>query len=135
MTFEHEQHATTSARPEAVWALWSDPATWSSWDPAVQDVTLEGGFAQGAGGTMVLTGAMEVPVVLEVVEPGRRYLDRLTIGDLVIRIDHVVEGGPDGSEVLVRTTVEGPGAEGVGAMVTADAPRAVAALVSRAERR
>ena len=41
---------------------------------------------------------------------------------------------PDGgSEVTVSTTIEGPGADDIGPMVTAEAPLALAALVGRAE--
>ena len=82
---------------------------------------------------MTLAGGIEAPVVLEVVDDGRRYLDRLTLGDLVIRIDHVVEPADGGSEITVATTIEGPGAEDVGPMVTTDAPTAMARLVELAE--
>lgn len=133
--FTYTRTVTTSAPPAAVWALWCDPGTWSTWDPAVEDVTLPGPFQRGATGTMVLTGGITVPVSLEVVEPGTRYLDELTMGELVIRIDHVVRRGGDGegSEVTVGTTIEGPGAADIGSMVTHDAPTAMAALVELAE--
>jgi hypothetical protein len=132
--FEHSRTVTTSAAPEAVWALWADPSTWPSWDPSVVAVVLDGPFAQGTTGTMTLAGPFEVPVTLVVVEPGARYADELTMGDLVLRIDHVVAPLPDGgSEVTVSTTVDGPGADDVGSMVTAEAPLALAALTAAAE--
>lgn len=133
MTFEHVESVTTTAAPAAVWALWSDVGSWHVWDPAVEAVALEGHFAEGAAGTMTLAGGIEAPVVLEIVEPGARYLDRLTMGDLVIRIDHVVRAEADGSVVTVRTAIEGPGADDVGPMVTRDAPVALAKLVELAE--
>ena len=118
MTFEHSQTVTTTAGTDAVWALWSDPTTWPVWDPSVVAVSLDGDFEEGTTGTMTLGGGIDVPVLLAVVEPGRRYLDQLTMGDLVIRIDHVVvplDGG--GSEVTVSTTISGPGADDIGPMV------------------
>jgi len=130
--FEHTESVTTAAAPEAVWALWSDPATWSSWDPAVEEVRIGGAFAEGASGTMTLTGGIEVPVSLEAVEPGARYLDELRMGDLTIRIDHVVRPSGEGAEITVSTVITGPGAEDVGPMVVADAPRALSALVELA---
>jgi hypothetical protein len=133
MSFEYSRTVSTAATPAAVWALWADPGTWPSWDPAVVSVALDGDFEQGAAGTMVLTGGIEVPVTLEVVEPGRRYLDQLTMGDLVIRIDHVVEPAGSGAEITVGTVITGPGAEDIGPMVTADAPRALDALIEMAE--
>ena len=80
MTFEYSRTVTTTAPARAVWALWSDPGSWHAWDPSVESVALEGHFAEGAAGTMVLTGGIEVPVMLELVEPGARYLDRLADG-------------------------------------------------------
>ncbi|WP_193610814.1 SRPBCC family protein [Nocardioides lijunqiniae] len=134
MTFRYERTVTTTADPAEVWALWSDTDTWPDWDPAVQAVTLDGAFVEGVTGTMTLTGPIEVPVTLDVVVPGSRYLDRLTMGELVIRIDHVIRPTPEGAEVTVTTTIEGPGADDIGPMVTADAPVAMEALVVAAER-
>lgn len=131
--FEHTGVVTSSAPAARVWALWSDPATWSDWDPSVQAVALEAPFAEGVAGTMVLGGGFEVPVVIDVVEDGRRYLDRLTMGELVIRIDHVVEATDAGCEVTVSTTIEGPGAGDIGPIVTAEAPLALTRLVELAE--
>lgn len=133
MTFEHTETATTSATPDAVWALWSDPSGWASWDPSVESVAFEGHFAEGAAGTVVLAGGIEVPVYVELVEPGARFLDRRDLGDLHIRVDHVVTAAGDGAEVTVSTVIEGPGADEVGAMVTADVPQALAALTALAE--
>src|SRR6478609_11224770 len=98
MTFEYERTVPTTASTEDVWALWSDVGSWHAWDPAVERVALEGHFAEGAAGTMSLVGGVEAPFMLEIVEPGRRFLDRLTIGDLVIRIDHQVGAAEGGAE-------------------------------------
>ena len=135
MTFEYELSVPTTASPADVWTLWSDVGSWHAWDPAVERVALEGHFAEGAAGVMSLTGGIEAPFVLEIVEPGARFLDRLTIGDLVIRIDHQVSATDGGSEVLVRTTIEGPGADDIGPMVTGDTPKALAALTGMAEKK
>lgn len=135
MTFEYERTVTTTASPADVWALWSDVGSWHAWDPAVQQVAFEGHFAEGAAGSMVLTGGIDVPFMLEIVEPGARFLDRLTMGDLVIRIDHEVRAAGDGAEVTVRTTIEGPGAADIGPMVTNDTPVALEALTAMAEGR
>lgn len=135
MTFTHTSTITSTVPTAAVWALWSDPATWTDWDPAVQGLVLDGPFEEGTAGTMTLPGPMDVPVVLEVVEAGARYLDRLTLGDLVIRIDHVVAPAGSGCEVTVTTTIEGPGADDIGPMVSRDAPLALARLVELAQSR
>lgn len=134
MTFAHTRTATSAASAASVWALWGDPATWADWDPAVVAVALDGTFAEGTAGVMTLTGPVELPVTLELVEEGHRYLDRLTMGDLVIRVDHVVTALADGGcQVTVSTTIEGPGADDIGTMVTSDAPIAMARLIELAE--
>lgn len=133
MTFEYEHTVATTASPADIWALWSDVGSWHRWDPAVERVALEGHFAEGAAGTLSLAGGIEAPFVLEIVEPHARYLDRLTVGDLVIRIDHHVSAAEGGAEVTVRTTVEGPGADDIGPMVTGDTPKALEALTGMAE--
>ena len=54
---------------------------------------------------MVLTGGIEVPVTLELVEPGARYLDRLEMGEL--RHPHRPRGQglpTGGAEVTVSTS-------------------------------
>jgi hypothetical protein len=134
-SFTHVASVTTTTTPAAVWALWSDIVTWPTWDPAVEEVSLDGPFAAGTAGTMTLRGGIEARFTLEVVAPDARYLDRLTMGDLVIRIDHVVREVSGGTEVTVSTTIDGPGAEDIGPMVTADAPLALEALVALAEGR
>lgn len=135
MTFAYTRTVTTSASPDAVWALWSNPVTWPVWDPAVEAVTLDGPFEEGTAGRMTLGGGIEVPVHLDIVEPGLRYLDRLVMGELVIRIDHLVQALDSGAEVTVTTTIDGPGADDIGPMVTHDAPKAMEALVVMAEGR
>ena len=133
MSFEYEGTVTTSASPKDVWHLWSDVGSWHCWDPSVQQVCMEGHFAEGAAGTMTLTGGVEAPFTLEIVEPHSRFLDRVTMGDLVIHIDHEVKATDSGSEVTVRTHVSGPGAADVGPMVAGDTPKALEALVQLAE--
>ena len=130
--FRHVETLRTTASLERVWALWSNTATWPTWDPPVERVVLDGPFRVGTTGHMVMAGG-EMPFELEVVSPDERYLDVLRMGELEIRVDHVVEPVDGGSQVTVTTEVRGPGAEGVGKMVTADAPVALEALVAHAE--
>ena len=137
MTFEHTETATTTAAPDAVWALWSDLTTWAQWDPAIEGVDIAGDFVEGAAGTLTLGGGIEVPVTLDVVEEGRRFLDRLSMGELVITIDHVVTAQADGegSDLVVTTVIDGPGADDIGPMVTSQSPEALASLAAMAEGR
>ena len=135
MSFDYEHTVTTTATPADVWALWSDVGSWRRWDPTVEQVAIEGHFAEGAAGTMVLTKGLEAQFVLEIVEPCARYLDKLTIGDAVIRIDHQVKATATGSEVTVRTVLNGPGSDEIAPMINAEAARTLDALVALAEKK
>ena len=83
---------------------------------------MEGHFAEGAAGTLTLSGGVEAPFVLDIVEPNRRFLDRITMGDLVINIDHEVTPNGDGSSITVTTHIVGPGATDIGPMVDGGHP-------------
>lgn len=131
--FRHVETLRTTASPARVFALWSDPTTWATWDPPVERVVLDGPFRIGTAGTMVMAGGFEVPFELTEVTADERYVDVLRMGELEIRIDHHVEAVEGGSLITVTTEIDGPGAEGVGPMVTADAPKALAALAAQAE--
>ena len=135
MSFEYEGTVTTSATPADVWHLWSDVGSWHCWDPAVQGVALEGHFAEGAAGTLTLIGDIHAPFVLEIVEQGTRFLDRITMGELMVAIDHEVKATADGAEITVRTLVTGPGSDDIGPIVVGDTPKALAALVEMAEQK
>ncbi len=133
MEFEHTETATTSASPAHVWTLWSDITTWASWDPAVDRVVLDGPFRLGTTGTMVLAGGIEAGFTLVAVSPDACYCDELRLGELLIRIDHLVEATEGGARLTVVTRIEGPGAGDVGPMVVAQAPEALRLLVAQAE--
>lgn len=133
MSFDYEHTVTTTASPAEVWALWSDVGSWHCWDPAVQQVALEGHFAEGAMGTLTLTGGVEAPFVLDIVEPYARFVDRVKLGELMISIDHEVKATDTGSEITARTHIAGPGATDVGPTVVGDTPKALEALVKMAE--
>lgn len=133
MTFEHEGSIATTASPAAIWRLWSDTGSWAQWDPPVERVVLDGPFRVGTTGTLTLAGGIEAAFELTVVRAEECYVDRLTLGDLVIEIDHRVEATDQGALITVRTTIAGPGADQIGPMVTAEAPQALAALVAMAE--
>lgn len=68
----HERSMETKAKPETVWRIWSDPSTWSQWNPDVVSARLDGPFASGATGTMT-TKAQTHKIQITNVEPGRSF--------------------------------------------------------------
>ena len=89
-------------------------------DEALVDAVVAQAAAQGQSRVAASTGG---PVDGVVAAPAA------VAGLQVVR----VEAAEGGSLVTVTTEVTGPGADGVGAKVTADAPPALAALVAQAE--
>jgi hypothetical protein len=69
----HEHTLETSAAPEAVWGIWSQPETWPEWNPDVTAISLKGPLAAGAQGSMTTTRGGPHDVVIESVEPGRSF--------------------------------------------------------------
>jgi hypothetical protein len=132
--YEYEHTVETAAAPEAVWALWADVATWSTWDASVIRSALDGAFEVGGTGTMEIEGPGAIPFVLIEVEPGVSFLDETVLGEAVLRFDHRVEPRrAGGSRISMRITVDGPGAADMGPMVTDDTAEVLEALARRAE--
>ena len=63
----------TTAAPDRIWRLWTDPASWKHWDRGLQDAELEGDFGLGATGRITpLTGPKAKFEVIEL-DPGTSY--------------------------------------------------------------
>jgi hypothetical protein len=69
----HSCAIDTSASPEALWRLWSQPSTWPDWNPDVESISLDGPFASGATGRMRTKRGGEHPIRLEEVADGRSF--------------------------------------------------------------
>ncbi|MEM1116510.1 MAG: SRPBCC family protein [Bacteroidota bacterium] len=78
---------TTTAAPEAVWALWTDVAGWPAWDVALDSAALDGPFAVGARGRLVPASGPASAFEIEAVDVGRSYTfaTRLPLGALRVR--------------------------------------------------
>jgi hypothetical protein len=135
-TYTHtvEAHAT----PEAIWALYEDVTTWPSWDAQAELITRDGPFAAGTTGTMKFVGQEPLGYRLTKVEPLREFVDETPVGELVVRVSHLLEPLPEGClRITYSVEIDGPEdeAQQVGPMVTADFPDTVASLVALAKER
>ncbi|KOV89672.1 SRPBCC family protein [Nocardia sp. NRRL S-836] len=130
--FEFEHSVEGPATAAAVWALWSDVSRWTEWDEGLESATLDGPFAEGSGGTMVVTGQGPVTFTLTSVTDGVGFVDETAVPGAVLRFTHHVEEVPGGVRVTHSVVVEGPAAQSLGPVVTADLPDAVEALVKLA---
>ncbi len=69
----HGRTLETSASPDQVWELWSDVTTWSSWNPDVISVSIDGPFASGTTGRMTTKAGGTHAITLTEVEAGRSF--------------------------------------------------------------
>ncbi len=129
--YEFEHSETTTAPADAVWPLWAETHRWPEWDVAVRSVTLDGGFAVGSSGTMVIDELPPIPFTLVEVTPGRSFTDETRLGDALLRFEHVLEEIDGGTRITYRVTIDGP--PELGPQVTSDTPDAMRALARLAE--
>ena len=130
--FESEHSVETSARAEAVWALWTEVERRGEWDLSVQKLTLDGPFAVGSAGVMYIDGLPPLDYTLTEVEPGVAFTDETAIPGGVVRFAHRLEQVGDRLRVTYRVEVDGPGEMGPG--IVEDVPQAMEALVRLAEK-
>jgi hypothetical protein len=103
----HERSMETTAPPDKVWGIWSNTATWPSWNPDVTAVSLDGPFATGTTGTMT-TGAGTHAIRLEDVTEGRAF-DLVTspIPATTFRFHCEIAPAESGSRISQGVTMSG----------------------------
>jgi hypothetical protein len=134
--YRHRIEADVSA--EAIWSLYEDVTTWPQWDSQAEWISRDGPFATGTTGTMKFKGQEPLHYRLAKVEWGRQFVDETPVGDLVVRVSHLVERL--GSERVLLTyaaEIDGPKeqAKEIGPAITADFPATMASLVTLAKER
>ena len=131
--FRYEHSLNADATPEAIFALYSDIATWPSWDDAIAAMTLDGPFAVGVSGTLSLVNGPTLPFMLAAVTPGCGFADETPLPRGAIRFEHALEPLAHGrTRITHRVQIDGPAADELGPHLTAGIPRTVAALAALA---
>lgn len=133
--FTYTHTVETDVPAGQIWALYEDVSTWPQWDKQAEVVTRDGPFATGSAGTMKFTGQEPLPYRLVRVEPEREFVDETPVGDLVIRVSHLLEpaDGP-GLRITYAAQIFGPAdqAREIGPLITADFPQTMASLIALA---
>jgi uncharacterized protein YndB with AHSA1/START domain len=113
-----ERSVETTASPQAVWKIWSDPPTWQEWNPDVQSMTLNGPFAAGTTGTMKTKQGRRQIQLTEVV-PGHSFRLETTVIPLSrFAFECQVAAGPAGKTTISQgIRVGGPLGGVVGGMM------------------
>jgi hypothetical protein len=137
-SFTHTYTAEADVDAAAIWSLYEDVTTWPQWDAEAEWVTREGPFATGATGSMKFKGQEPLRYRLAKVDPGREFVDETPLGDLVVRVSHLLEPlGPDRVRVTYTAEIDGPEGQAreVGRAITADFAATVGSLVALAKER
>ena len=106
---ETSRSVETSASPERVWTVWSDPSTWPSWNPDIRYVNLNGPFADGTTGTMETNSGGKHNISLSAVEPNRGFTLTSDMPMPATKLDFrcAIEPAGAGSRVSQGVTVKG----------------------------
>jgi hypothetical protein len=137
-TFKYTYTTEADVDAEAIWSLYEDVTTWPQWDADAEWVTREGPFASGTTGSMKFKGQEPLRYSLAKVDPGREFVDETPLGDLVVRVSHLLEPlGPDRVRVTYTAEIDGPEdqAREVGRAITADFAATVSSLAALAKER
>jgi hypothetical protein len=102
--------ARSTTRPDRVWSLWTEPASWGAWDRGLTDASLTGPFTAGARGQITDTTGRTSSFVVEQVDPGRHCRVRVLLPAAALVLDRSVLPSPADAETQVRHDVrfEGP---------------------------
>jgi hypothetical protein len=136
LAFTYQHVLDTPASPAALWRLYSDVSTWPRWDEAFEEVTLDGPFEPGSGGTLKVRGRDPLAFRLVEVDTERGFVDETLIPGGVIRFRHRIEPRDDGKVRLTHEVeIEAPPAmaDQLGAAITAGVPETMRELARLAE--
>ncbi|XLS29656.1 SRPBCC family protein [Flavobacteriaceae bacterium M23B6Z8] len=84
----HFSHTlTTTARPEAIWKIWTDVHNWKQWDSGLRDAEIQGDFSTGNKGYIISLENRKSTFEITSVEPGKTYTfkTKLPMGALYIK--------------------------------------------------
>jgi hypothetical protein len=130
------EHSTeTSLEPEAIWRGWAAVDRWPEWNSDIERISLAGPFAPGSTIAMTPRGQETVELRIAAAVEGELFVDEADVGGTVVRTTHRIDRiGTDRFRVVSRLEADGPAAEQIGPVVSADFPETIAALVEHAAR-
>jgi hypothetical protein len=134
--YTHTVEADVTAA--AIWSLYEDVSTWPLWDAQAEWVTRDGPFVAGTCGAMKFNGSDALAYRLARVEPGREFVDETPVGEVVVRVSHLLEPISEGRlRIAYSAEIDGPHeqANEIGAAITSDFPDTIASLVALAKDR
>ena len=106
--FEASHTARAKACPEAIWALWADPARWPDWNDQLESAELHGNLAVGTEATIKFKRGGKMRFTVVELEPGRLFTDEAKLPGCRFGHEHRVEPAPGGAEITHRLYLKGP---------------------------
>ncbi len=86
-----EDSIIIKSKPEVVWKYWSDPNTWSQWDPDIVYCKVFGEFKQGNQGVLKPKNGPEVKFTLTHVEPHKSFIDEAKLLLATLSFSHSLQ--------------------------------------------
>lgn len=133
-----EESIHIDAPADAVFALYSDVASWSRWDPDTSEARLDGPFEAGTPGRIVPTKGRGAPMRVTEVTPNRSFTVVAWIPLFRMQFDHELTPTATGVRALHRVRFSGPLSflfgPIVGRQVRAGLPHTMRSLKAHAER-
>jgi len=84
----HRETVETAATAEAIWTLWSNPATWNTWDDEAKSASIHGDFIQGSKGVMQPASGPKVAFELSHVEINQAFTNRAKLPLATLDFSH-----------------------------------------------
>lgn len=106
LTWTFEETVETTASATQIWAQWSQPETWPSWDDGVEWVKMHGPFAHGSKGEMRPAGGPIVKFVILDVVVERSFKDRSFLPFTALDFTHVYTPAAVGKKATINHRVE-----------------------------
>jgi len=101
--WQYSETVATHATAASIWKLWSDPATWHSWDDEVKSASLHGDFVQGAKGVMQPVSGPKVVFELVWVEVNKAFTNRARLPLATLDFSHRYTPAPAAGELAQVT--------------------------------
>jgi uncharacterized protein YndB with AHSA1/START domain len=100
---------STTAAPDKVWSIWSEPSNWSRWNSGIESAETDGPIADGTRGKMTTNRGSTHDVTFSNVVAGRGFSMTMAGAPLTVFTFHC-EIFPDGagSTISQRVAITGP---------------------------
>ena len=116
--WHYERSIDADAAPSAVWARYTDVATWPEWNAGMEKMEISGPFASGTTGVVTSAQQGPAPFTLVDVVDGVSFTQQTKIDENVTLRSHCkVVAAAGGSTITHRTELDGPGSDEMGAAI------------------